>query len=209
MKISYAITVCNELAEVKDLLDLLLRHKREQDEIVVLLDSTKASEELVSMLRQYETHNIGHMVVWPGAFHGHFADWKNELNGFCTGDYIFNIDADEYPSSDLLMILPGILENNPLVDAYLVPRVNTVIGITPEHIAKWNWNVNEKGWINWPDWQVRIYRNKSEIRWKNRVHETLDGIKTYANLPAEEGYALQHPKTIERQERQNAYYDTL
>jgi hypothetical protein len=207
MKISYAITVCNELAEVKDLLDLLLRHKREQDEIVVLLDKPKASYELEDYLFYLSCR--GWIVFITDNFDGHFADWKNKLNSFCTGDYIFNIDADEYPSSDLIMILPGILENNPTVEAYLVPRVNTVIGITPDHIAKWGWNVNEAGWINWPDWQVRIYKNTPEIRWKNRVHETLEGIKTYANLPREQGYALQHPKTIERQARQNAYYETL
>jgi hypothetical protein len=207
MKISYAITVCNELAEVKDLLDSLLRHKREQDEIVVLLDKPKASKELEEYL--FYLGDRGSIVFIIDYFDGHFADWKNKLNSFCTGDYIFNIDADEYPSSDLVMILPGILENNPSVEAYLVPRVNTVIGITQEHVNKWGWRVNEAGWINWPDWQVRIYKNTTEICWKNRVHETLDGITTYANLPMEEGYALQHPKTIERQERQNAYYETL
>jgi hypothetical protein len=207
MKISYAITVCNELAEIQDLLALLQRYKREQDEIVVLLDKPKASKELEEYL--FAIAEQKHVVFITDYFEGHFGDWKNKLNSFCTGDYIFNIDADEYPSSDLVILLPGILENNPMVDAYLVPRVNTVIGITQEHVNKWGWSVNEAGWINWPDWQVRIYKNVPEIRWKNRVHETLDGIKTYANLPREEGYALQHPKTIERQERQNNFYNTL
>jgi hypothetical protein len=203
MKISYAITVCNELAEIQDLLALLQRYKREQDEIVVLYDNNGTKETF-----EYLQTVKGIKLVYDN-FQNDFAEWKNKLTMLCSGDYIFNIDADEYPSSDLVIILPGILENNPMVDAYLVPRVNTVIGITQEHVNKWGWSVNEAGWINWPDWQVRIYKNVPEIRWKNRVHETLDGIKTYANLPREEGYALQHPKTIERQERQNAYYNTL
>jgi hypothetical protein len=38
MKISYAITVCDELEEIKRLVSFLLSNKREQDEIVILFD---------------------------------------------------------------------------------------------------------------------------------------------------------------------------
>ena len=41
----------------------------------------------------------------------------------------------------------------------------------------------------------------------NKVHERLAGWKTIANLP--EGYDLIHPKTIDRQEKQNDFYSTL
>jgi len=209
MKISYAITVCNELTEIGRLLDLLLSNKREQDEIVVLIDTTKASDELVSLLRYYEMHNMDHMVVWPGEFQGHFADWKNKLTSYCSGDYIFQIDADEYPHTKFIENLPAVLGYNPTVDLYAVPRVNIVEGLTQEHIQKWRWNVNEKGWVNWPDMQTRIYKNTPEIKWKNKVHERLDGEKEYAYLPMEEEWALYHIKTIDRQEKQNNYYDTL
>jgi len=209
MKISYAITVCNELEEVRRLLDLLLEHKREQDEIVVLVDTTKPNDELISTLRHYEMHNMDHMVVWPGEFEGHFADWKNELTQICSGDYIFQIDADEYPHPDFIENLPAVLEHNTAVELYAVPRVNTVEGLTQEHIQKWGWNVNEKGWVNWPDFQTRIYKNNPEIKWVNKVHERLQGHKEFAYLPMNEEYALFHPKTIERQEKQNNYYNTL
>jgi hypothetical protein len=209
MKISYAITVCNELEEVKRLLDLLLNNKREQDEIVVLMDATKANDELVSTLRHYEMHNMDHMVVWPGDFEGHFADWKNKLTSYCNGDFIFQIDADEYPHPYFIADLPAIIENNPEVDLYLVPRVNTVDGLTPEHIQKWGWRVDGNGWVNWPDWQHRVYRNSPEIKWQNRVHEILAGQKQFTYLPQSEEYALFHPKTIDRQEKQNDYYNKL
>jgi hypothetical protein len=41
------------------------------------------------------------------------------------------------------------------------------------------------------------------------VHEVLEGFKVHGMLPAEEEWALYHPKTIERQERQNNLYETL
>ena len=207
MKISYAITVCNEKLEVKRLVDFLLANKRKQDEIVVLYDQKNGDEEVINMLTKL--NKLPNFQVWRGFFEGHFADWKNKLTEYCSGDYIFQVDADEIPIKYLIDNLPTILENNPDNEVYLVPRINTVEGLTDEHIKKWRWNVDENGWINWPDYQWRVWKNKPEIKWVNKVHERLDGFKTYATLPSEISYALQHPKTIDRQEKQNAYYDTL
>jgi hypothetical protein len=209
MKISYAITVCNELYEIQRLVYFLLRTKRPQDEIVVLMDTTKASDELISTLHHYEIHNMDHIVVWPGKFPGHFADWKNKLTSLCNGDYIFQIDADELPNENLISVLPDVLAENKDIDVFLIPRINIVSDITPEHIAKWGWKVNDAGWVNWPDMQWRLWKNKPEIQWINKVHERLDGFKTYTAMPDVEYFALYHPKTIQKQEKQNNYYDTL
>ena len=207
MKISYAITVCNEKLEVKRLVDFLLHHKRTQDEIVVLYDQKNGDEEVINML--VKLNKLPNFQVWRGFFEGHFADWKNKLTEYCSGDYIFQIDADEIPNELLIENLPAILETNPDNEVYLVPRVNTVEGLTQEYILKWRWNVNEKGWVNWPDYQWRIWKNKPEIKWKNKVHEVLEGYEAYAPLPQQEELALYHPKDIERQIKQNNYYNTL
>ena len=207
MKISYAITVCNEFVEIQKLVNFLRENKRQQDEIVILFDQKNGSEEVANWLtKQNKYPNV---QFWRGFFDGHFADWKNKLTEYCDGDYIFQIDADEIPDLYLIQHLPEILEANLNNEVYLVPRVNTVQGLTQEHIQKWRWNVNENGWVNWPDYQCRIWKNRPEIKWKNKVHEVLEGFITYSPLPAQEELALYHPKGIERQERQNAYYDTL
>ena len=140
---------------------------------------------------------------------GDFASYKNNLKDNAKGIFIFQIDADEIPSEYLIENLHDFLQYNKDVDLYFVPRVNTVEGLTEEHIQKWRWNVNEKGWINFPDYQTRIYRRTSEIHWVNKVHERIVGFNTMTVLPAEEEYVLYHPKDIERQERQNAYYETI
>lgn len=204
MKISYAITVCNELEEVKRLVNFLLSNKRTEDEIVILFDD-KGTEEVWNYLIQVE----GDIAILHRAqFRNDFSEWKNKFFKLCSGDYIFQIDADEIPHINLIQNLPEMLKTND-VDMVRVPRVNTVEGLTDEHIKKWGWNVNEKGWVNWADWQMRIYKNAPHIRWVNKVHEVLDGFKIHGMLPVEEEWALYHPKTIERQERQNNYYDTL
>jgi|TARA_R100000027_G_scaffold58635_1_gene48631 hypothetical protein len=207
MKISYAITVCNEFVEIQNLVSFLLKHKRHEDEIVILYDIANGEEGIEEYLR---AKSVNCEIAWmPGEFEGHFADWKNKLNKMCSGDYIFQIDADEIPNEALIKSLHLILQGNPTVDILRVPRVNTVEGLTDKHIKEWNWNVDDKGWINWPDYQWRIYKNKPEIKWIKKVHEKLDGYKTFALLPAEEASALYHHKEITRQEKQNEYYETL
>ena len=127
----------------------------------------------------------------------------------CSGDYIFQIDADEIPNLTLIEQLPKIIEANKELEVMLVPRVNTVEGITQEHIKRWNWKVEQNGWVNWPDYQWRIYKNASNIKWKNKVHEVLDGFKTFSHLPSNELYSLRHDKNIEKQENQNNFYNKL
>jgi len=207
MKISYAITVCDELKEIKHLLDFLIQNKREKDEIVVLFDDSNSTREMEALLHSYRKEK--HITLYVDYFGGHFADWKNKLTQKCSGDYIFQIDADEMPHDYLMESLHEILETNPEVEVYQVPRVNTVEGLTQEHIQKWGWYVNENGWINFPDYQWRIYKNIPEIKWKNKVHEVLEGYKTVALIPAFENLSLYHPKTIERQEKQNNFYNML
>ena len=207
MKISYAITVCNEFVEIQRLVHFLLEHKRTEDEIIILYDFKNGDEKIEEFLR---SHSVNGEFSWhPGQFKNHFADWKNYLTQLCNGDYIFQIDADELPDNQLIIALPKIIEGNPDNEVYLVPRVNTVKGLTDEHIKKWGWRVDDKGWINWPDYQWRIWKNKPEIKWVNKVHEKLEGFKTYATLPPMKDLALYHAKEIKRQEKQNKYYETI
>jgi len=207
MKISYAITVCNEFVEIQKLVSFLLDNKRHEDEIVILYDTKNGDKDVEEYLR---SHSINNEFMWhAGDFNNHFADWKNLLTSYCSGDYIFQIDADEYVKKEFIESLPAILESNTDPDVFLVPRINTVDGLTQEHINKWRWNVNDKGWINFPDYQMRIWKNIDTIKWENKVHEVLEGYREFVALPAGELYCLIHPKDIKRQEKQNNYYDTL
>jgi len=204
MKISYAITCCTELEELSILIPFLIKNKQEEDEIVVLWDQTKNDEELRNFLENQLNINF-----CQGVFNGNFADWKNKLNSYCKGDYIFNIDADETITEIFMSTLPTILENNPEVDFYWVPRENYVTGLTPKHIQEWGWRVDVQNRVNYPDYQGRIYKNSLDIKWKNKVHEVLTGYKQYASLPEVPALSINHTKTIEKQEKQNNYYNTL
>ena len=206
MIISYAITVKDELDEIIRLLNFLQNTIREEDEIVIQFDEFNASEEVIEFLKIQNSLHSYKTIAFP--LNKDFATFKNNLNSECSGDYIFQIDADEIPSEYLVRWLPEVLESNP-VDVIYVPRINTVEGLTEEHIQKWRWNVNENGWVNFPDYQMRIYKNKKGIEWTKPVHETIVGWETFSNFPAQEEWCLSHPKEIKRQERQNQFYETI
>ena len=203
--ISYAITACNEHVELDRLLEILTESIRPEDEIVIQLDKT-ATVEVRSTCFDFGRPNL-RVIEFP--LNNDFAAFKNNLSKECLKDYVFQIDADEYPNPDFIANLADILEYNQTIDVFLVPRINTVSGLTDEHIKKWRWNVNDKGWVNFPDYQWRIWKNGKGIHWINKVHERLNGFREFSLLPQSEEYCLFHPKDIERQERQNALYETI
>ena len=204
--ISYAILVHNETDSLDKLLNFLIEHKDDSDEIVIL-DDYSDNEQTNEILDGYTS--IYDIKYEQRHLLNNFAEQKNYLKNMCTKDYIFNLDADELPNKNLIKTVKPILEINPNIDLFYVPRVNTVDGVTQEHIHKWGWRVNEKGWINWPDWQGRIWRNRPNIRWERPVHEMLVGFKEYTHLPPEEEFAFYHPKDIKRQQKQNEKYNKI
>ena len=209
INITYAITVCNELNEITNLINFLHPKIQKDDEILIQYDEGGVSKEVMDYLKIISQIHPNEIKVIGFPLNNDFASYKNNLKNNAKGIFIFQIDADEIPSESLIENIHQFLEYNKDVDLYFVPRINTVEGLTEEHIQKWGWGVNEKGWINFPDYQTRIYRRTSEIHWVNKVHERIVGFNTMTVLPAEEEYVLYHPKDIERQERQNAYYETI
>jgi len=217
MKISYGITVHNEAEELNKLLEILIHKTQPEDEIVICDDYSdeKTQEVITSWTAQYGHDDMKVINVYQRKLNGDFPAQKNSVIEKCSGDYIFHIDADEIPHENLLGILPEMLEMND-VDLVWIPRVNTVEGIDPGyHLKQWGWVMNEKGWINYPDYQARVFKKNDVIRWKNHpysnrpVHESLGGAKTYSHLPPQEELSLYHPKTIDKQEQQNEFYEKI
>ena len=207
MKISYGITVHNEAEELKRLLEVLYKNIDDQDEVVVCVDGEDDAVRFeLDVYSKKFSDSYKPMKVYQRKLDKDFAAQKNSVIENSTGDYIFHIDADEYPNEILLQQLKPILQIND-VDLIWIPRVNTVDGFTIQDVKRWGWKVTEKGWVNYPDYQARVFRNHKDIRWTRPLHEYITGCKTYSHIPPQEELSLYHPKTIEKQEHQNTYYN--
>ena len=206
MKLSFAILTHNETKSLMDLIDFLVIYKDDIDEIVILDDYSDDTDTQKILDATVSIYNI---VYEQRHLEKDYASQKNYLKRMCKGDYIVNIDADEMPHKWLMQNIKQMIEANPTIDLYWVPRVNTVEGLTQEHINKWGWQVDNSGWVNWPDYQGRIWKNRQNIRWEKSVHEQLTGYKEHTYLPQEEEFCFYHPKVIDKQEKQNEFYGTI
>jgi hypothetical protein len=207
ISISFAITACTEVAELDRLLKQICLVKQDQDEIVLQIDIEGASKEMLDFIS--DNTDKRQMTKLFFSLNKDFSSFKNHLFQSCSKDYIFQIDADEEVNIEQIYLIRQVLDLNPNVECYLVPRINTVAGLTQEHIEKWGWRVDENNRVNWPDYQWRLCKNTGKIKWTGRVHERLEGYSQMAILPAEDIYALGHHKTIQKQEKQNAFYNTI
>lgn len=209
MNISYTITVYNEISEFNKLIDTLNSFKSVHDEIIVLHTFKNDNELSSSIFKDIKNKAMSIADIYDNFyFQNKFADLKNTLNSLATKDYIFNFDADELCSPDTLSLWKNIISqsNN---DLYYVPRINTISDYTIEDINKYKWNINTNGWINWPDYQPRIFKNNNQIQWVGNVHESIVGYKNAVALPADPKFAIIHHKSIQRQRQQNALYETI
>jgi len=140
LSISYSILTHNETDSLQRLLDFILKYKDEEDEIVIL-DDYSDNERTKEILDVYPS--IYEIKFEQRYLFKDFAGQKNYLRKMCEKDYIFNLDADEIPKLHLIRNLKSILEKNPDIDVFRIPRINTVEGITSEHIERWGWNIGK------------------------------------------------------------------
>lgn len=204
--ISFAITTHNEGEYIRDLFDQLVPHCEQTGDEIIVVDDNSTDPFTLNLLYDYADRNI--IQLYSHELNHDFGAHKNFLNSKCNGKYIFQVDADEKFNQNLLTYIHDIIDNND-IDLYMIPRVNVVNGLTEEDIRRWGWRINEKGWVMFPDYQTRLYKNVPEIKWEGKVHERIVGYKTTAPLPDEEEWCLYHIKDIDRQRKQNDYYDTI
>ena len=206
MKICYKILTHNETDSLEKLLDFLFENIKETDHIIVVDDFSDSPTRKI--LSKYVESNQYDYI--QNKLEDDFSKQHNYADSLVRDefDYIFSIDADELPNKWLIENIHEILESND-VDLIWVPRINTVEGITEEYIQQWGWRVNEKGWVNFPDYQGRIYKNDESVHWENPVHEIVTGAKKVSHFPTEEEFCLYHPKDIQRQVKQNELYSKI
>jgi hypothetical protein len=196
MRLTYAITVCNEARDLYSLLSFLKRVKDPGDEINVLLDALHATTSVRNVLSDFKED----IVLHEREFDGNFAKHRNFHLKQCSGDYIFIIDPDEMPKEKLIKMIKPVIEQS-ASDLIVVPRINLHPGFTEEWLRKRNFKVNELGWINWPDYICRVFKNDPDvIKYGNELHENVVGATKPVQLQPDPSIAVWHIKSVEKQD---------
>lgn len=198
-KICYAITVCDEHEELKSLLSLLSKNKRDCDEILVQGDKGNTTANVFDVLNEFKDV-ITKVVEYP--LSKNYCQFKNNLICNTSCDYIFQIDADELPSPFLLQNLPNILSQNSEIEAFKLVRINIMID---NHMSFLDWSQipenRSKKFQNYPDLQKKLFKNNGKIHWEKPLHETIRGYKTVAIFPLKNQYSILHCKKWSKQEK--------
>lgn len=203
MFLSYLITSHNEEDSLKRLLEKLLLYKKDNQEII-LLDDYSDSIKTNTIIQSFKDK----INFYQKKLERDYGAHKNYGISLCKGKWIFQIDADECPTDLLLQNINEILESNDSNEAIWLPRLNYFEGVTQQDIMMWGWNYSD-GMINFPDYQSRLYKNLPHIRYERRLHEKVEGYKSYVFMPIQKEIALIHEKTIQKQRETNVKYNQL
>jgi glycosyltransferase involved in cell wall biosynthesis len=206
--VSYLVTCKNEGDQFKQLIDLLLKYNKNNE--IVVIDDFSTDDVTINYLNSYKTTDG--VSIHQHKLDNNYSAHKNYGKALCKGKYIFQIDSDELPSEILLSNLYEIIIANESIELFWIPRINDFKGVTPEIANRWGWrltNYENRSIVNWPDPQGRLFKNLPHLRWGRRLHEKIEGAKSFTYLPASFDFALHHNKTIEKQVETNLKYNKL
>jgi len=122
------------------------------DEIIVV--DAESTDDTVAIARQF-TDRV-YVRPWNG-----YVDQKNHAAGLATHNWIFSLDADERVSKELSTEIRALLQTEPSVRGYRMPRVSFYLG-------RWMRTTDM-----YPDYQLRLY-DRRHAKWEGmHVHESV------------------------------------
>jgi len=201
MHLSYLVTCHNEGESLGLLLTKLCDTLKPNHEIIVVDDYSDCPKTL-AVLESFNTK----IKLYKHKLDNNYGAHKNYGIEQCTGKWIFQLDSDELPTDALVTNIDLILESNDSSEIIWLPRCNHFSGYTQQDVVDWGWRISHGGLVNFPDYQSRLFRNQPHIRYQRRLHEKVEGHKSYVFVPPQQDYAIIHNKTIEKQRESNQNY---
>ncbi len=171
--ITYIILLKDEIEQVKSLVTHILNYKHSADSILILAEQDSTPSAF------FDFYDDPQIRIEPYTFSGDFAEMRNYATDLCDSAWVFHIDADEVPNENLVegihTHIETIQKEHSEVEVMRVPRINHITGLTEEIIEKYSMDANltPEHWFHWPDFQPRIHRTTSNIKWIFPIHETI------------------------------------
>jgi glycosyltransferase involved in cell wall biosynthesis len=148
-RVSATIITLNEAANIAACLDALAWC----DEVLVV--DSGSTDGTVDLARARGARVIAR--EWPGSY----ADQKNFAASQTSHDWILSVDADERITPELAKEIQTILQSDPPVGGYRIPRLTW-------HLGRWIRTTDF-----YPDYQLRLY-DRRRAHWPPRlVHESV------------------------------------
>lgn len=123
------------------------------DETVVI--DSGSSDDTLDICRELGT-KVSVTTDWPG-----FGPQKNRALDAASGDWLFNIDADEWVTPELADEIRAAVAGGGSAAAYALPRRSSFCGRYMKH----------SGW--WPDYVLRLFRRGAARFSDDQAHERL------------------------------------
>jgi glycosyltransferase involved in cell wall biosynthesis len=177
---SPSISVCMIVKDEEQFLEACLQSvKNVADEIIII--DTGSNDNTVNIAKKYTDKIYFH--PWKDSF----SEARNHYFEYATGDWIFQIDADEeLVKDDVPLLLEAV--KNPRIDAVMVQIVSQLNRGQSE--ARHN--------------VERLFRNNGKIHYEGRVHNRLVGFKTPQIYPihiVHYGYDLNDKELSEKKQK--------
>ena len=216
MKTDFVINACIEDDDLYCILNTIMKLKERDDRVVVCLDKGLTNERMPKIVNYFNAE-----LAWFDLHNSNFQERFEFHKTLFKNDLVFAWDADEIVPYLLLKVFREPFQNDPELDMLLVPRINLFPDATPENVSimyvgdrRQNEILESQarhplGWVNWPDYQLRVHRPMPYLKWGPATHSSIIGYKKAAQLPADPAIALVHIKTVEHQDRILRFYDKL
>lgn len=153
------ISVCMIVKDEENFLDQCLMSVKEIADEIIIVD-TGSKDNTIEIARKYTDKIYFHQ--WNNSF----SEARNHSLKYATGEWIFQIDADEELIKDDIPVLFKALKN-PEIDAIMVQIVSSLNSGKSES----RHNVE------------RIFRNNGKIHYEGRVHNRLVGFENPGLYP--------------------------
>lgn len=138
--VSYLITCSNEKQSLSNLLNSIeLALEDTKNEMVVVLDSDcKDNQDTKQILFNHRGNDSWY---YTHSLNNDYSEHKNWGSKLCKNPWIFQIDGDELPTDTLLWNVTNIIDSNPDIEAFWIPRINDFIGVNEIHAKQWGWRL--------------------------------------------------------------------
>ena len=162
------ISVCMIVKNEEQVLEACLDTVGLFDEIVIL--DTGSTDNTATIARRYTDKYISGVYQW----NDNFAEARNFAQKYCTGNWIFVIDADERLEREGYYKCKRAVRASP-------PEVDT-IGVRTIAIGS---NIEHES--------IRLYRNKPEVYWCAPIHNYLNVlVQAHTDICVYYGYSPAH-----------------